>query len=202
MAAGHPFTITDIDRWLYGVLSVDALMKSYAPGGFWAVDPDSVDNQNWSSTYSYHFGDIANGIDGQPYRSLINSNVGNEPSASPSSWAYCFPCVRWWVQSPGRDTKRQDGQAGRVMSNPFVMVCMLDRQRGGSIDLVGGSNGNLEAASLRLVTLLDARNELVTLPGARTFQFTAYQLSAYQMVEPANGDFHVLVGHRYQLHIQ
>jgi hypothetical protein len=79
---------------------------------------------------------------------------------------------------------------------------MLDRQRGGSIDKVGGSNGHLEAGALRLVTLLDARNEMVTLPGERTFQFTAFQLSAYQMIEPANGDFNVMVGHRYGLHIQ
>lgn len=33
------FLSTDVDRWLFGVLSVDPLLQQYAPGGFWAQDP-------------------------------------------------------------------------------------------------------------------------------------------------------------------
>lgn len=33
------FTSIDVDRWLYGALSVDPLLQQYAPGGFWAQNP-------------------------------------------------------------------------------------------------------------------------------------------------------------------
>jgi hypothetical protein len=202
MAAGQPYLVTDADRWLFGVLSVDALLQEYAPGGFWSNDPDQVVNEAWQSTVTYAFGDMANGPDEQPYHSLINGNVGNNPTTSPAAWQLCFPCVRWWMQAPGRDVKRQDGRAGRAESQPTFVVCMLDRQHGGSIDKVGGSNGHLEDGSLRLVSLLDARNEVVTLTDGRTFQFAAFQQFAYQMIEPAHGGFNVMVGHQYQFRIQ
>jgi len=202
MAAGQPYLVTDADRWLFGVLSVDALLQEYAPGGFWANDPDQVVNEEWKGTVTYAFGDMANGPDEQPYHSVINGNVGNNPTTSPAAWQLCFPCVRWWMQAPGRDVKRQDGRAGRAESQPTFVVCMLDRQHGGSIDKVGGSNGHLEDGSLRLVSLLDARNEVVTLADGRTFQFAAFQQFAYQMIEPAHGGFNVMVGHQYQFRIQ
>jgi len=202
MAAGSPFLVTDVDEWLYAVLSVDPFMKQYAPGGFWANDPDQVSNGEWSDTATYAFGEILTGSDGQPYHSLISNNVGHDPTSSPADWALCFPCVRWWMQSPGRDVKRQDGRAGRVESQPTYVVTMLDRQRGGFIDKVGGSLGTLQVAQARLVTLLDARNESFTTSDGRVNQCAAFQLSAYQMIQNTSGDFDVMVGHRYQMRIQ
>jgi len=202
MAAGQPFLASDIDEWLYHVLSGDAFLQEYAPGGFWASHPDRVTNVEWSADLTYSFYDVANGSDGYPYRSLINDNVGNDPTSSPTAWVDCFPCIRWWVQSQGRDLKRQDGRAGRVESAPKVVVCIVDRQRGGGIDRVGGTLGTLKAAQLRLVTLLDARNEMFTLGDGRTSQFTAFELSAYDMTEPTIGDYSLCLGHWYQLRVQ
>jgi hypothetical protein len=202
MAAGQPFLGTDVDEWLFGVLSIDPFLQQHAPGGFWANDPDQVSNGPWSDLTAYNLLDIANGSDGLPYRSLAADNVGNDPSSSPDDWALCFPCVRWWCQSPGRDVKRQDGRAGRAESAPFYIVTMLDRQHGGSIDKVGGTLGTLKLGMLRLVTLLDARNELFTTSDGRTSQFTAFQLSAYTQVEACPGGYDVMQGHRYQFRIQ
>ena len=202
MAAGQPFLHTDIDQWLYAVLSADELMQEYAPGGFWSNDPDQVSNGPWSEGTTYNVLDIANGIDGFPYRSKVANNIGNEPSVSPADWALCFPCVRWWVQSPGVDTNRQDGQAGRAMSNPYVVVTMLDRQRGGSIDMLNGTIGTFALGTQRLATLLHARNQIFTLADGRTSEFTAYVKSGYTQIEPASGGYDVMAGHRYALHIQ
>lgn len=202
MGAGQPFLTTDMDEFLFATLSVDILMQEYAPGGFWAEDPDQISNGPWQSGSAYNILDIANGVDGLPYHSLIADNVGNEPSVSTSDWALCFPCVRWWLQSPGKDIKRQDGKAGRVESQPHYIVCMLDRQRGGFIDKVGGTLGTLKAAQLRLVTLLDARNELFTTADGRTSQFWLSQESSYQIVQSVNKAYDINVGHRYQARVQ
>ena len=129
MAAGQPYLVTDADRCLFGVLSVDALLQEYAPGGFWANDPDQVVNEEWKGTVTYSFGDMANGSDEQPYHSLINGNVGNNPTTSPAAWQLCFPCVRWWMQAPGRDVKRQDGRAGRTESQPTLGQAGFRRRR-------------------------------------------------------------------------
>ena len=202
MAAGQPYLTTDPDEWLFAVLSVDPFMVEYASGGFWANDPDQISNGAWDASTVYGFRDIANGTDNQPYWSLINDNENNDPSTSPDAWALCFPCVRWWVQSQNADVKRQDGRAGRVESQPMYVVCMLDRQYGGTIDKIGGTNGHLKDGSLRLVNLLDARNEFFTLSDGRTNQFTAFQKSAHEQSDPVAGGYDVMVGHWYQFRVQ
>lgn len=40
----------------------------------------------WSSLLTYNSGDIAQGSDGNYYRSLINSNKANDPISSPTKW--------------------------------------------------------------------------------------------------------------------
>jgi len=177
-------------------------MQMYASGGFWSGDPDQISNGPWDDAIVYGLRDIANGADNQPYWSLANDNEGNEPSTSPLAWELCFPCVRWWIQSPRRDVKRQDGLAGRVVSQPAYVICMLDRQYGGAIDKVGGTNGHLKDGSLRLVNLLDARNEFFTMSDGRTSQFTAFQTNAYEMDEQVTAGKDVMVGHQYQLYVQ
>jgi len=202
MAAGLPFLATDVDRWIYGVLSADPLMQQYAPGGFWSRDPEQISNESWNSSGSYRIGDIVTGSDGQPYRSVVDGNAAHDPVSSSGFWAWCFPCVRWWRVSPGRDLCRQDGVSGRVESSPTVFICMLDRQYAGSIDLIGGSNGHLEDGALRICSLLHARRETVVLPGARSFEFTAYASFADTRTEPVDGDFSVMTGHQYQIRVQ
>lgn len=42
--------------------------------------------QQWASTITYNQSELALGIDGKLYSSLVNTNLDNEPSVSPSEW--------------------------------------------------------------------------------------------------------------------
>jgi hypothetical protein len=106
------------------------------------------------------------------------------------------------MQSQGRDVKRQDGQGGRVESAPCYVVTILDKQRGGVVDKIGGTNGHFSQAVARAVTLLDNRQASFTTHDGRVLSFLASQISAYEMVEPIQGDNLVMVGHWYQLRVQ
>jgi hypothetical protein len=117
-----------------------------------------------------------------------------------------MPCVRWWKQAPGKDLKRQDGMLGRVESEPAYVVCMLDKQPGGSLDKVYGTYGAaqspqepyFEAGARRIATLLDGR-----LQTANGFQFFSYVLSEFNQSDPQpQGAYDVMLGSWVQLSVQ
>lgn len=117
-----------------------------------------------------------------------------------------YPLVRWWLQSPGNDVLAQDGQLGRIESCPRVVVCILDRQMEGQIDLQYGTYGAsltpkqnyYELAAKRVGTLLHARSGQLN-----GFSFTSWAIQPYQLIDPSTGGYYdVMLGNLYQLSVQ
>jgi hypothetical protein len=112
-----------------------------------------------------------------------------------------FHVVRHWIQTPGKDVAAQDGQSGRIVSTPKIIVCMLDKQPGGRVDYYDGTgspnvgDGYLYNGQKRLYALLHNRFELVN-----GIQWYSRTISAYQMTEPLEqGGYDVMCGYWFDL---
>ena len=73
-------------------------------------------------------------------------------------------CVRFWLQAPGTEVKRQDGQLGRVASYPTYIITMLDRQGvrpDYSYGTIGGAldhpQAYMDLGAARIYTLLHGK---------------------------------------------
>ena len=115
------------------------------------------------------------------------------------------PVVRWWKQSAGDDTLRQDGAGGRAQSNPRYVICVLDVQNAEQADRIYGSEGArlqppqpyMELCSLRLYSLLHGQS----------FSFEGYSIyflavHGYDVVaSSAAGRVDVHAGHLFKVRI-
>ena len=52
----------------------------------WLNELNTWGSLDWDATTEYEIGSIARGSDSKRYRSLIASNIGNDPISSPTSW--------------------------------------------------------------------------------------------------------------------
>lgn len=202
MAQGDPVIQSTVGRYLTGILDNDSLVQQYGPGGVWDSDPPQLDNTDWSSSGTYGALQTTLGSDGLPYRSLTSGNINHDPTTTSGYWVLAFPCVRFWCQSWPPDLRLQDGRLTRAMATPKYFVCAMDRQKGGRISKVSGTNGHLEDLVLRIHQLMDFRNETLTIAG-HTYRIQMNAIGEYPGAPVATeGDFDVLLGPWLQLNIQ
>lgn len=172
-AGGSP----EFDIWLDGVYKV--VLKDKDDNLIWEKDPVGGDAGSrlafglWTAGITYSIDNVVTGSDGNFYVSLINNNLNNDPTSSPSSWEK-VAFIRFWntnvtyalgdiVQSSAGLMYRslQDSNTGNAVTDaawwsPAVEVLLQSVQKTNGDTLEWGVQNSISATGTFTMPLANA----------------------------------------------